>query len=509
MYRLGYIASLGGAMARQLTTRAQVNGYRFLLRRLEHALVRRDVRMLHDPMRSYLQALTVGTVLAVLVLAACGVWGLIRPQGSIGDAKILVSRSGGNFVVLGDTLHPVLNLASARLITGSAETPKIVSDGKLAGRPRGPVLGIPGAPSALPSGSDRARSIWTVCDSAGSGGPDAPVTTTVIGEPPVIGDRIGAAGRDDALLVTSAGITYLVYTVERHGTPFAVRAEVDTGSVPVMRALHLEGAEPRPVSAGLLNTFPQVDRITVPHIDGAGGPGALAGGSDAGSLPAGTVVKTVGIDDRTTYHVVLADGIQPIGEAAAEMLRLADRTGNTPVPSVAPGQLAASARSTGLPVDEFPARAPELVDLTSAGTTCHTWSRGADDPSSSSRLLIGRALPVDDAAQPVRLTSADGGGPGVDQVYLRPGTGQYIQVTGAEPDSPRAESRYYISDLGVRFGVADEATGKVLGIGDRPVRAPWSVISLLAPGPSLSRTAALVAHDGVAADPDGRTVPEP
>ena len=39
-------------MVRQLTTRAQVSGYRFLLQRAEHALVRRDARMLHDPMRA-------------------------------------------------------------------------------------------------------------------------------------------------------------------------------------------------------------------------------------------------------------------------------------------------------------------------------------------------------------------------------------------------------------------------------------------------------------------------
>ncbi|WP_280228711.1 type VII secretion protein EccB, partial [Nocardia cyriacigeorgica] len=47
-------------MPAQLTTRQQVNGYRFLLRRLDHALVRRDVRMLHDPMRSQLRSLLVG-----------------------------------------------------------------------------------------------------------------------------------------------------------------------------------------------------------------------------------------------------------------------------------------------------------------------------------------------------------------------------------------------------------------------------------------------------------------
>ena len=102
-------------MARQLTTKAQVNGYRFLLSRLEHALVRRDARMLHDPMRSQMRALVLGTVLALLALAGFGIWGLVKPQGSVGKSAILVSKnSGGLFVVIDETLHPVLNLASAR-----------------------------------------------------------------------------------------------------------------------------------------------------------------------------------------------------------------------------------------------------------------------------------------------------------------------------------------------------------------------------------------------------------
>ena len=39
-------------MARQATTRLYVSGYRVLLRRMEHALVRSDVRMLDDPRRA-------------------------------------------------------------------------------------------------------------------------------------------------------------------------------------------------------------------------------------------------------------------------------------------------------------------------------------------------------------------------------------------------------------------------------------------------------------------------
>jgi hypothetical protein len=39
-------------MAGQPTTRLHVSGYRFLVRRMEHALLRGDIRMLHDPMRA-------------------------------------------------------------------------------------------------------------------------------------------------------------------------------------------------------------------------------------------------------------------------------------------------------------------------------------------------------------------------------------------------------------------------------------------------------------------------
>ncbi|MXP20861.1 type VII secretion protein EccB [Gordonia sp. HNM0687] len=495
-------------MARQLTTRAQVNGYRFLLRRLEHALVRRDVRMLHDPMRSQIQALLVGTVLGLLVLGGCGVWGLIRPQGSVGDAKIAVSKDGGgNYVVIDGTLHPVLNLASARLITGSSESPASVSDGKLASYPRGPLLGIPGAPGALPASGHGGESYWTVCDTA-TVSPNVSgesITLTVIGERPQLGGSIDAATDDDAVLITNGGTTFLVYTVMRDGSPQTVRATVDTDSVPVMRALGLEDATPRQMSAGLLNAFPEVDPIEVPEISGEGRPGGL-GDED---IRVGSVIKSVGIDDRTSYYVVLRDGVQQITESTAEILRLADRDGTAPVQTVAPGQIAATPTSARLPVDDFPERTPDLVDVDTAGTLCQAWSRGADDPAATTRLLIGRALPLPDGAEPVQVTSADGPGPGVDQVYLRPGTGEYIQVTGAEPDSDRAESRYFVSDVGIRFGVADAEAGEILGLGESPAKAPWSVISLLGSGPSLSRTGALVSHDGVAPDQDGRAIPEP
>ena len=110
-----------------MTTRLQVSGYRFLLRRMEHALVRGDVRMLDDPLRAQSLSLIAGCVLAVIAIAGCAILAFVRPQGTLGSAPIVVtSESGALYVRIGDTMHPVLNLASARLIAGNPDSRSFV-----------------------------------------------------------------------------------------------------------------------------------------------------------------------------------------------------------------------------------------------------------------------------------------------------------------------------------------------------------------------------------------------
>ena len=49
-------------------------------------------------------------------------------------------------------------------------------------------------------------------------------------------------------------------------------------------------------------------------------------------------------------------------------------------------------------------------------------------------------------------------------------------------------------------------TGEALGLNPPPTTIAWSVLSLFAPGPTLSRADALLAHDGLAPDSrPGRT----
>jgi type VII secretion protein EccB len=466
-------------MVRQLTTRAQVSGYRFLLQRAEHTLVRCDARMLHDPMRAQRQSVTIGLVIAILVAAGCGVYGLIRPVGSVADAPIVLNRSdGGLYVVVEGTAHPVLNLASARLVAGTAAEPKTVSAGALRDLPRGPTLGIVGAPNALGSGAAPA---WTVCDAASADG-DAPSRTAV-----VIGDGSEsaglAAGADAGLFVVVDEQAYLVYRLGRGSAARTVRAPLDADAEPVRRALGLHGAVARRLSPGMANAIEEVAPLAVPEISGAGGAGALG-------MPIGTVFAVSSLDGGAEHFVALADGIAPVTAVAAQMLRLSGDSSSERVPTVSPAR-AAQARVVDLPAtSHFPVAVPRLVSVADAPVICQRWYRPPGAPAAVTALLTGHTIP---GPTPVVPVGADGSGPRADEIRVAPGTTHDVRVSGMDPRNPRRHGRFLVGDTGVRYAVADDATAGVLGLGEAAT-APWPILSLLPAGPDLSRAAALVAH---------------
>lgn len=475
-------------MPAQLTTRQQVNGYRFLLRRYEHALIRRDVRMLHDPMRSQSRSMIVGAVLGLLVVAGAAIMSLLRPQGAVGDAAIVMAKENGAlYVVVDDRLHPVLNLASARLITGSNEEPTSVKAAKLTDRPRGPLLGIPGAPAVLPGSSAGERSTWTICDavtlSASGRATSGLKTTAIAGEPDTEAEYAARPFRDaQTVLVTKGDKTYLLYDGRR--------AELDPADPVVVRALGLDEHTARPISAGLLNATVEVPPLRAPVIDGRGGvgPGALS------DVPVGGVirVRTMAAED---LYVVLADGVQPVSPFAAELIRTSNSQEMTDIVAVPPDRLVGVPVLQRLPVDRFPHEIPDILSADDAPVGCLSWSRGADDPAATVTMLTGRTLPLRDSAVPVELATADGAGDRIDATYIPPGTGEYVQTTGIEPASQRRGNLFYIAENGIRFGIPDAQTAAVLGLAEKPRPAPWPIIGELVPGPTLSRSDALVGHD--------------
>lgn len=476
------------------TTRWQVSGYRFLVRRMEHALVRRDVRMLHDPMRSQSRAYVAGLVLALVALAGAGVLALLRPQGQIGDHKIVMGKDSGQiYAVVDGTVHPALNLASARLAVGDPAKPESVKESELAKKHLGALIGIPGAPSSLHFDTGGKGRAWTVCDQIKNDG-SAAVTSTVIAGTPTLGDVASVAGHGQALLVAGKNATFLIYDNKR--------ARVDTTDPAVVNALHIRDTPARPVSEGLLNAIPETLPITSPKINDPGG-------MPVHPVDSHRIGDVVHLSTDDTYYVVLHDGLQHISALTADIIRNASPTasqGNTEISAYTHSH---TPTSTELPVADYPDSAPTIVTATDAPVACLQWKplpTGTTNTGGGKQaelaLITGRGLPLPDGSRPTQL--AQSGQPGlVAQFYTTPGSGMFVQTTGIEPDSQRKDSQFYIADTGVRYGIKDADAAKALGMDAekaKPEPAPWQIAGLLPGGPTLGREDAMVAHDGIAPD---------
>nr|WP_071926476.1 type VII secretion protein EccB [Nocardia mangyaensis] len=477
------------------TTRWQVSGYRFLVRRMEHALVRRDVRMLHDPMRAQSRAYVVGLVLGIVVLAGCGVLALLKPQDKIGDSKILIAKeSGGVYVVLDNVVHPALNLASARLAAGEASKAAIVKESELSKKPRGQLIGIPGAPSSLLYDKDGKGRPWSVCDQLKSDG-STDHTTSVLAGSPELGTKATKLEGDQALLVQGKDSAYLVYDNKR--------ARVNMDDPAVTQALGIIGETPRPISEGLLNAIPEVLPIISPVIANPGGePSYKVSGHRIGDI-----VQV--FNEPNQNYVVLQDGLQSVSPLTAQIVRNSNDTTMQGTTIQATERVHGGVSNT-LRVHSYPQQAPKLVTAKDQPVSCLTWRpiEGATDNDADGTaraelsLLTGISLPLPDDAKLVQLAQADQSGPNVDSAYIPPATGAFVQATGIEPDSRRKDSMFYVADTGVRFGIRNAEAVKALGLeGISAEPAPWPIVGLLAGGPSLGREDAMVAHDGVAPDP--------
>ncbi|MGO9151726.1 type VII secretion protein EccB [Mycobacterium sp.] len=460
-------------MPRQPTTWLHVSGHRFLIRRLECALLRRDVGTANERLRAHTASLALGCVLASAALLGCGMAALLRPQVALDRAQIVMGReSGALYVRVGDTWHPALNLASARLIAATDANPQPVPESELGRTKRGPLLGIPGAPQLLsqPLAGDDAA--WTICDTDGNA-----ATTIVIGRTDESSVRRLAPDRAILVAAGSGSPAYLLYNGRR--------AVVDLADAAVVRALRLEDRVPHIVSQALLNAVPEAPAITAPRIRGAGGA--------ASGLPGFTVggVLRITRGDGDEYYVVLTAGVQRIGQVAADLLRFSDSQHTANVIPVAPDVIRATPVANTLPVSTFPDRAPAAADGGDT-TYCATWAPGRSDGVA---FLTGTGLPVPAGQLPVTLAQADGAGPALDAVYLAPGRSAYVRANG------RIGTRYLVTDTGVRFAIHDDEAAHNLGLPGVALPAPWPMLAALPAGPELSRANASVARDGVAGPP--------
>jgi ESX secretion system ATPase EccB len=527
-------------MASTPTTKSQVQAYRFVLRRMQSALVRRDAVMLHDPMRNHSRATMVGVVLGVVGMVGFLIWGLFSPDPQLdGDTQIVMSKESGQIYVVRNSpqrqLIPVFNLASARLLllsesnpdkgetgqgggdaaAGSASAPaaaaggelKIVSEKTLAKIAKGRLTGIVDAPDMMPGSTDqRIGAEWSVCDQTtldrSQVNPEANTTfkTTVLAGVSGGGQKLDG---NRALLVTAdknSKKAFLVYKRpdNSHFTSTStVRAQVDLTDTALVNALSLEGKTPRPISAGLLNSIQQVDDLKAPAVPSQGEIVTYI----QNGVKVGDIVAAHRTGEKDIYYVALKDGMQEVPAAVADIIRFAYQGGDIKPKEINLSQV--SNIISVLDLQDYPTEVPKVVNLNEDNVVmCLGWRAdnvNANNRSEHTEVTTASALPGGKDLVPVQINQVGATGEVVSQFIMAPGKVGVVRSSTSIENFGSGPIQL-ITGRGVKYGIPDTVTSGGLGLGkDGFMPAPASILGLLPDGPQLNRNSAARSYDSVPA----------
>ena len=359
----------------RLTTKVQVSGWRFLLRRVEHAIVRRDTRMFDDPLQFYSRAVMCGVVIAVVICIGAALLAYFKPLGKRGSDTLLVDRTTNQLYVMvpgSDSIRPVYNLTSARLVLGNAAIPSAVKSEELNRMTKGQPIGIPGAPYATPVGAP--TSTWSLCDNVIKPESVAPqVETSALVMPLAIDASVGPLRPNQGVLVTYQNLTWLVTADGRHAIDMADRAVTSAVGIPVT-------ARATPISEALFNALPNVGPLKLPAVPGAGAPNTLG---LAPNLVIGSVFRTLNNDVEQRY-VVLADGGAKGNGTTSAALRATSESSRAVVGSSRSGTSGRSERASVAAVRASSGR-PVRRAVRAASTSVRTRSTSRSTSSSGRR----------------------------------------------------------------------------------------------------------------------------
>jgi hypothetical protein len=381
-------------------------------------------------------------ILTVIVSLLVGTFTGNLPKDWGDGSIIVVQGEGSRYVALGDTLYPVKNLASARLLVGTTKITSVPA-AKLDGIDRDPTpVGIDGAPDHLPDVDRQYTGSWLSCVSA-----EYPleISTRLLDDP--------AGPRDQAALVTDDGGDYWYvqgshrYAVAEENV--AVVASVflgidDVQAVPTVSALWLNLTTPgSPLDVNL---------------------GAELG-SDSGTagLMVGQAVQTQADGEVVAEYIVDGKGELVPATAFARTLLTAYVGVEPAVLTVAEATDIRNVNSSTVPED-WPSSVP--VETDDAGAACVQMQPGADGPAVS-------VASVPDAVEP--------------GTQVRPGAGAAITSRA----SGEGATYGFVSEAGVYFPVETAGDLALLGFqADRSVTVPASWTQLLEQGPTLSQAIA-------------------
>ncbi|MFD9223886.1 type VII secretion protein EccB [Streptomyces sp. NPDC060064] len=457
--------------------RDELNAYTFAKKRTVAAFLQPSTTGTEEgaprPMRAVVPSIIVGA----LVVAGFGAFGMFKPVAPKDWAqpgtKVIVGKdSTTRYVVLATgkgknqkvLLHPVLNLASARLLLTPQQFKVIqVSDDILdSGKPpRGPILGIPYAPDRLPSAKEAAESKrWAVCEQPGGGkGGTVQKATFVLGDRDLKRTE-GEQRLSGGQVLYVKGQNGLRYLVDAGGTKYLVRgSQSDAGFL--TRAL-VGSKEPQSVTDDWLATLHDGTPVDFPAIPGQVGASAGIGGGLTTEQDQVGMVLQAQTGSGPQHYVVLPGKVQPVSDFTAWLLINSPLTDKLNMRGEAVSVDAASFA----PESDFFGAQYHWPSLRSKQVN----SRGGDRDTVCSVLRK-----VDDKGRTTLSTWAGSEYPaeitaGGTSTYVTPGTGLlYTQVQGKQtkPDG----SLFLVTDTGLRYAVQangdSDANRSDIGTGDQ------------------------------------------
>lgn len=507
------------------TGRDELNAYSFARKRTVAAFLRPSPHGSDEaaprPLKTVLPSLGVAT----LVLIGFGAWGMLSPTAPKGwdtqGKNILVGSESTTRYVLVRTkgeekasLHPVLNLASAKLLL-NGEDPKVIKIKESvldnSKYPMGTTVGIPFAPDRLPSAQDAKQAkVWALCESTGDGKDGQPVRATYVLDQGDYDDLLHKGGNElkqrevlyvegpaesggiaPRYMVTSDGRAYLM-----GGKLWKVQSESARNRLE--RAVFGDGVAPQKVSADFIKTLNVVGDLDFPTLSDVGSEAHIEGLAPQYSK-VGLVLDARSGSSRQKY-IVLKDRVEPVSEFTAQLWLFSDFVsgaygGADPEPVKVNANDVQPVESEWMSEKNWPkepvAQANKHWEQAGDKVSCSIW-HGKDDKYTGMRQMTawaGREYPKD--------VSQSG-----SNTYVSPGSGLlFKKVTGTDAGGGNT---YLVTDTGLRYSVPStndsEVTGGQKEDGEQtntaqvrlgygkisPVSVPEEWASLLAAGPELS-----------------------
>jgi len=406
----------------------------------------------------------------------------------------VVKDSGARYLSLDGVLHPVLNLASAKLLAGDQLTVRNVNAKSIKQAPRGASIGLIGAPDALPASTALTSGPWRACatQQLDDTGAITAKLTLAIGLTPA-GQQLGATAA--APVAGPDGNDYLLWNGQR--------LRMDRANN-VVQAVGYAGADLPPVSAAFLDAVPAGPDLAVPKTPAAGSPGPVLAGqpSRLGQLFS---------DSSENRYLLTRQGLVALTPTLYALYNADPRTqstayagGNITLRSLGPSDLtahlAAPAASAALTHNGgLPVALPAIVHLSSRQAVCEQIHPGAGFATSLA-VMDASAVAAADQSAPDAEPGVSASCLPVDEISVQPGAG--VLVNAALAAGAPGAAYYLVTDGGVKYPIPSADVLGTLGYGSATATMlPVNWLSLLPTGPALD-PAAVIAGGMASAAPD-------